>query len=138
MALSPNINNREFDKFNLNSDGKTAVDVIAELSSGSVNIRAPTGPFEITNTTVTDAATDPIPVPLDSRAAISIRNRSDTDTIWFGKNALVTADDATGTGGWDILPREDFNFDIDESTPFFLIAATGKTPRVKIIEIAST
>lgn len=135
---------REFDKFIQRPSGETAVRTwIANESgeavpvSGSFNISAPTGPFQITVFTVTDTATDPLPTPLTARVAVSIRNRSATQTVYFGKTSAVTADN-TATGGWEIGPEEDFNIDLTEDNAFFLIASAGQTALVKILEIAST
>lgn len=135
MPLSPNINNREFDKFDLNSQGLTAVRVIADPAQVSdVHILAPTGPFNITPYTVTTTAANPLAIPLTARVSLSIRNKG-ANTVYFG-NATVTADD-TVTGGWEIGPGEDFNIDLDDSNVFYLIVASG-TSTVKILEIAST
>lgn len=102
---------------------------------GDVKIRAPTGPFLITNYTVTDVASEPIAVPLTDRVSIGITNESGTITIYFG-NSDVT--DTGATKGRRIGPNEDFNIDLDDSGTFYLVAPSGQTAAVNIIEIAST
>lgn len=103
--------------------------------TGTVNISAPTGPFAITLATIPDTATDPLPSPLTGRVDLSFRNESlDTD-IYFG-NSNVTADN-TATGGWKIGPGEDFHIALKHTQVFYLIAPTGESALVRILEIAS-
>ncbi len=146
MTLKQSIQDREYEKFGEKAGPQTAVHVIATIDNesgnpvpidGSINISAPTGPFEITVASVTATAANPLSAPLTARVSLSIRNKSASVTIYFGKNSSVTADDAA-TGGWEIGPGEDFNIDLNDSNTFFLIAPTGQTAMVKILEIAST
>lgn len=102
---------------------------------GSVRIRAPTGPFVITNTSATDVASDPLATPLADRVSLAITNLDGTNSVFFG-NADVT--DSGATRGREIGPNEDFNIDLDDSNAFFLVTSAGKTAAVNIIEIAST
>lgn len=104
--------------------------------SGTFNISAPTGPFNISITTVNDAAADPLGASLADRVSLSIRNKSPTVTVYFGDSNTVTANDAA-TGGWEIGPGEDFNVDLNDSNIFYLITPAGQTAVVKILEIAS-
>lgn len=92
--------------------------------------------FKITTMDVTDTQTA-IPVtPLTDRNAMSIFNMSTTDTLYIGKTG-VTADAVLGnTSGWEIGPQESFNSDVKDTIVFYAIAATGKTIRVKIMEIS--
>lgn len=101
-----------------------------------IHILAPTGPFEITVTTVTSTAANPIGAPLTDRVSLSIRNKDGANTVYFG-DATVTADNAA-TGGWEIGPGEDLNIDLDSTNVFFLVTPAGQTAVVKILEIAST
>lgn len=121
------------DKFDEDASGNTCVRVCGVTD---VNIQAPTGPFNITVASVTTSAANPLAMALASRVSLSIRNKSSTTTIYFGKDGTVTADD-TATGGWEIGPDEDFNIDLDDSEVFFLIVSSGSAT-VKIMEIAST
>lgn len=141
MTLPPNKNDREQDKFIWDPDNtygtmvKTLTKLVGGVSIGEVNIKAPTGPYGITVATVTTTAANPLVSPLTDRVSISIRNKSGTETVFFGKDDTVTADD-TSTGGWEIGPGEDFNIDLDDQNVFYLITASG-TAKVKILEIAS-
>lgn len=144
MPFSPVVLDRERDKFVENPSGETSVRVMVSNQSGDAvpvvgafNISAPTGPFSITVANVTDTAANPIALALADRVSISIRNRSAVNTIYFGNSNLVTADN-TSTGGWEIGPEEDFNIDLTDANVFFLIAPSGQTATVKILEIAST
>lgn len=123
----------------IGSDVGLDVNVINPISAtltGEVNIKAPTGPFEITVGTATDTAADPLPTPLTDRVSISIRNKG-LVTIYFGKDASVTADNSA-TGGWEIGAGEDFNIDLDDTQNFYLITEPTEIAVYKILEIAST
>lgn len=145
MPFQASTVDREHDKFVECPTGETSVRVcVANDSSDPVQVSGsfgaaagPTGPFQITVVTVTDVATNPLTTNIPNRVSLSIRNRDLLDTVYFGKNALVTADD-TATGGWEIGPNEDFNIDLDDSNNFFLITTAGQTALVKILEVAST
>lgn len=117
------------------SEYKLRVSVVDGIT-GEVNIKAPTGPFLITVTSVSSTAADPLTAALTDRVSLSIRNKSTDTTIYLGPTSSVTADD-TATGGWEIGPNEDFNIDLDDSEVFYLITASGSAT-VKILEIAST
>lgn len=140
MALPPNKNDREQDKFIWDIDLGTTVKTLTKLyggvTIGDVNIKAPTGPFYVQVVLVGTTAADPIPTPLAGRVSLSLRNKSTTETVFFGHNNLVTAD-STSTGGWEIGPGEDFNIDLDDSNAFYLISTSANVP-VKVLEIAST
>lgn len=142
MTLPPNKNDREQDKFIWDPDNTygTMVKVFAKLvggvAIGDVNIKAPTGPFRVQVVLVGTSASNPVPIPLVARVSLSIRNKSTTETVYFGHDNLVTADD-TATGGWEIGPGEDFNIDLDDGNAFYLISTSSNVP-VKVLEIAST
>jgi len=110
---------------------------VAAISTitGEVSIKAPTGPFLVTNATVSDVAADPLGAALAARTSISIQNEDLVDYVYFG-NADVT--DSGATKGRKIGPNEDFHIDLDDSNVFYLIASAGKTPAINIVEIAST
>lgn len=141
MTLPPNKNDREQDKFIWDPDNTygTMVKVLAKLvggvTIGEVNIKAPTGPFKVQVVLVGTSAADPIPTPLTGRVSLSLRNKSTTETVYFGHNSSITADD-TSTGGWEIGPGEDFNIDLDDGNAFYLISTSLNVP-VKVLEIAS-
>lgn len=140
MTLPRQINDREHDKFLWDTELGTVVKTITKFTDGvtigDVNIKAPTGPFLVSVASVGTTATNPIPTPLTARVSLSIRNKSETETIYFGHDNTVTPDD-TATGGWEIGPGEDFNIDLDDTNDFYLIAAVPNVP-VKFFQIAST
>lgn len=141
--MKGNLVDREFDKFVETPAGDTAVrTLIANDSSSPVVVSgggytAPTGPIKNSVYTVNSTASNPIPTPLTDRVSVSIRNKDPIDSVYIGGLSTVTADD-TATGGWEIGPGEDFNLDLDDSHVFFLISEAGKTPLVKILEVASS
>jgi hypothetical protein len=111
-----------------------------ELSiTGEVNIKAPTGPFEITTALITDTASNPLGAALASRVSLSIRNTDSANSVFLGKNGSVVATLAPGTtSGWELFPNSaDQNLDLDAGETFFLICAAGKTALVQLFEIAS-
>jgi hypothetical protein len=137
---------REQNKFVECPTGETAVRVcVANPSTAPVEVTgtisataaAPTGPIKRSVATATDSAADPIPVPLTNRVAVSIRNKSATETVYLGEDGTITPDNSA-TGGWEIGPGEDFNLDLSDSNGFFLITEPGKTALVKFLEIASS
>lgn len=143
MPFSPAVTDRERDKFVENPSGETSVRVLVSNESGSevpvtgsFGVSGPTGPFKITPVTITDTASNPVPTPLTNRVSVSIRNLSATTTVYFGSALIVTPDNAA-TGGWDIGPGEDFHLDLDDSNLFYMIAPSGESAVVKILEIAS-
>lgn len=104
-----------------------------------VHILAPTGPFLVTTFLVSDTAANPLPTSLTARVSLSIRNKSGTNTVYLGKDASVTANDAIGTNaGWEIDPNGDQNLDLDSTESIFVICEAGKTAIIKLFEIAST
>ena len=136
MVLDPNKNNLEQQKFRGDSPDEVCV-AVCSVTGGPIEttIKAPTGPFKITVASVGTSDADPLGTALTGRVSLSVRNKDDTLTVYFG-NTGVTADDAA-SGGWEIGPGEDFNIDLDASESFFLITTSG-TATVKIMEIAST
>jgi len=145
VTLKQQLNDRERDKFGEKASGQTAVHTISTIDndatnpvviSGSAGVAAPTGPFKITVGTATDVASDPLPIPLNNRFSLSIRNMDPVVTMYVGASPLVTADNAS-TGGWDVGPGEDFHLDLSDANAFYLITPTGLTALFKILEIAS-
>ena len=143
MTYSPVVLDRERDKFIEKPSGETAVRTYVVNAtgeeipvSGNFGVSGPTGPFKITPVTITDTASNPVPTPLTNRVSVSIRNLSALTTIYFGSALTVTPDNAA-TGGWDIGPGEDFHLDLDDSNLFYMIAPSGESAVVKILEIAS-
>lgn len=85
---------------------------------------------------ITDVAT-PLPAaPLASRNSMKITNLSPTDTLYVG-NSDVTADRALGnTAGDEVGPGESYQLDITGDIILYGRCESGKTIRVKIVELA--
>lgn len=135
MSLPPALVDREQAKFCETPANEVAVRICGELNA---SIHGATGPFLVTTKTIPDTATLAVASPLANRQSMSIRNLETTNILYVGPSALVTADSVTGTtSGWEVGPNEDFHIDIDSTQVLYLIAETGKTVQVKILEIAS-
>lgn len=139
MPLSPNINTREFDKFDLNSSNETAVRVIAEIVGAVLGSFTPSGLtvggvtncFDITTTASALPAT-----PQVGRNHILIHNTHETEILYVGFSSSVTADRAVGsTAGKEIYPGEEWGTDISDDIILYGICATGPI-RVKTTELA--
>ena len=134
MTLSPNIKDREFAKFGLNSSSEVAVrtltelvgDVLAKFSGLSTRLK-------VTNETVGDTAVT-LPVSgLTARNSIIILNKSTTETLYIGES------DVTASGvkeGWEVDPGSFFSTDITDSIMIYGIAPSGQSIPVKIMELA--
>ena len=89
MALSPNINDREKDKFTLNDDGDTAVRTVGNLTGELV----PAGvqiAGKITIVTVNQTTWTAIPsTPLADRKALHIQNQSDEEIKYNYDDTVV-------------------------------------------------
>ena len=138
MPLSPNINEREFDKFGLNKDDETIVKTSAsgEFSSSGVKIGWRNIVVSVGDTAVK------LPVFTD-RNASTLHNKSTTDILYIGPDDTVTADTVVGsTSGMEIAPRNKANFDIkdidenDVDIDIWAIAPAGITILVKITDLA--
>jgi len=135
MVLSQNINNREFDKFELNTDGETAVRVIAEIGNGTIAADfSPAGldGRRIFVVTVTDTATQ-IDSAL-SRESIQFINEG-PNPLKYGHN-LITF---TGSGrGMPVGTDEGVNEDTKQTAPVFGICDTGKSTELVVMELYKT
>ena len=134
-AKTGNRNDDDKNSFINDSGGNVARNVtfsggISTVPSGLRN------DFKITTMDITDTETA-IPVtPLTDRNAMSIFNMSTTDTLYIGKTGVVASDAIGVTSGWEIGPQESFNSDVKDTIIFYGIAASGKTIRLKIMEIS--
>lgn len=78
MTLSPNINNREMDKFE-ELNGETVVRVIQKLSNGARVVGQSTG-GRITEVSINDTTWTALPAtPLNPRNAVGIQNTTNTN-----------------------------------------------------------
>jgi hypothetical protein len=100
---------------------------------------SPSGLFTdwlITTMDISDTAT-PLPAtPLSGRNSIIVFNKSLTETLYIGKSDL-TADTVNGTtSGWDIPKNSYYAFDVRDSIVIYGRCETGKSVKVKIMELA--
>ena len=73
---------------------------------------------------------------LDGRNSFLIRNFDTVETLYVGPTGL-TADNVIGTtSGWDVPKNSYLPMDVTNNVPLYGIAPTGKTIRVKIMELA--
>lgn len=139
MTLPRQRADREYEKFILDSNNKTAVNTVAEVTNSI------TGEFSVSGlkvggkiTTIL-VSTTALPLPataLADRNAIAIRNLSDTDILYIGFDTLITANDVLGTtAGWQVGPQENLQFDITDAVVIYGIAASGSI-KVQIMELA--
>jgi hypothetical protein len=133
------LEDREHDKFTLNKNNDTAVRTVTEISGGTIDT-VPSGlneGFRVTTMNVTDVAGAIPPTALANRNAISIVNLDEAETIYCGPTLGVTADRSLGTtAGFEVGPNESFNLDVTDVISIFAIAESGKTVKIKVLEIA--
>lgn len=113
------------------------VNVIGGTITGELTVSGLRTAGRTTTMDIPDSAI-PIPAaPLTSRNSLSLTNLSPTETIYIGFSTSVTADNVLGTtSGWEVGPNEGFNLDVTDSIIIYAIAETGKTVRVKVLELA--
>lgn len=119
--------------------GDVGLDV--NVISGSISGEfTPTGlkvQGKMTTVDITDTASAIPSIALSQRNSLSIANLSTIDTLYIGFSSSVTADSSLGNNaGWEVGPSEGFNIDIQDDIVIYGIAETGKTIRVKIMELA--
>ena len=105
--------------------GRRRFDVMGVLDATGSN-------FNVANITVTSTATAIPSSKLENRKAISIRNNSDSVTIYLGESGVTTAT------GYPVLPKEQMSFDLGTGASIYGICDTGLTADVRYIEIDNT
>lgn len=127
------------DKFRdviFNDPTNNNLDTMRTTAKGTFSPTGLSTDWIITTLDVTDTATLLPATALVGRNALSIYNTSETDFVFIGKSN-VTADNVVGTtSGWDLPPKGYMNFDVKDNISIYAIAETGKTIRVKIMELA--
>ena len=137
MALDPNINTREYQKFCEWLTGETAVRVCADPGTttsitGALSILSPTD-YVPQIITVTDVAVLYVRQP--NSIALDFQNLSTVDPVFHSPNPLVTALETAGVNrGRKIGPQEGDNFSLQASKSPYLIAPTGKTVLVLVTD----
>lgn len=103
--------------------------------SGGVITAIPSGlrvRLKITNTTVSDVASQVPAVPLTARNSIIIENNG-LDPIYIGESNVSNSG---ANEGWKIDPSSIFSTDITDLIQIYAIAPIGKTVTLKIMELA--
>ena len=132
MTLPKTIEVREYDKFQENSQGKTAVRTITEGDFAPSGLR---NGFRITTLSINNVAS-PIPaVAYLNRNSIMIWNTSTTEILYIG-NSDVTPNLSNGTtSGWQVAPRSYFSTDITDNVILYGVVASGSIT-VQIMELS--
>lgn len=140
MTLSKDRSDREYQKFDLNSDNKTAVRTLSEITNqieGEFVFSGLKTGGRITTILVGDVAIALPSSPLANRNAIAIRNLSETDILYIGFDNLIQANDNVGTSaGWKVEAGENLQFDITDAVVIYGIMETGITAKIQIMELA--
>lgn len=129
MALRNTISDREYDKFELNDDGKTAVRITGaltgELKPSGLNVGG-----RVSEVTVTSAGWTPLPaVPLAQRNAIAIQNLSQVEIKVNFDNSVL------GYVGMVISDGSERTYDISDQIIIYARAQSGSAT-LNIEEIA--
>lgn len=99
-----------------------------------------TGLFTAGRNTTMDVGSSSVALPavaLLNRNSLAITNLSTADVLYIGFNSSVTADRVIGNNsGWEVGPNEGMNFDVRDDIIIYGIVETGKTVRIKIMELA--
>lgn len=113
------------------------VNVIGGTVTGELTASGLTTAGKITTMNISDTAVAIPSSPLADRNSLALTNLSNVDTIYIGFSTSVTADQNLGlTAGWEVGPNEGFNLDIKDTILIYGITETGKTVRVKVMELA--
>ena len=138
MSLPDGVRQREYNKFVLDGENKTAVNTV--VSSGTISGSfSPSGlnvALKVTTLTVGDTATALPATALTSRNSISIQNKSTTQIVYIG-DVNVTADTVVGTtSGYELLPGSFFNVDVTPNITIYGRCESGQSALLKILELA--
>jgi hypothetical protein len=132
MPLSRAYEDREYEKFDLNSSGETAVRTISE---GDFSISGLRNGMRITTMEVSNVAV-PLPaLPLADRNSIIIFNLDETKTLYIG-NSDVEANENIGIkAGWQLGPRSYYSTDVTDNIIFYGVVDSG-TIKIQVKEIS--
>lgn len=92
--------------------------------------------LKVTTMNITDTAGAIPATALTDRNAITIHNLDVTETIYVGNSDVEADRDLGTTAGWEILPGSFLNFDITDDITLYGIAESGKTVKIKVMEIS--
>lgn len=103
-----------------------------------VSVTAPSvsGPIKVTGETVGQfSAAYPTAANQVDRVAISIRNLGGQNDPIFIVNTIGTTEALADPDKWEIGGGETFNMDMDDTNKIILVAETGNTVDIQIMEI---
>jgi len=136
FADADSIKDLEVNKFLGDDNDDVAVRTVVSSGNLEFTFSGLSEAIKITTLDVTDTATALPATPLNNRNSISIRNLDNTETLYIG-DINLTADAVNGTtSGWEVPPQESLNFDIANDVTVYGRAETGKSIKVKILEMA--
>ncbi len=131
-ALSQTISGREYEKFTWDTELGTVVKVLTKIFGGELTIISPIDFYTSVELVTSTAAQFPAVMPANA-VAMDFVNLSETDVVYSGRAATVTADRIVGgNGGWEIGPSEGDNFSLGGGVRPWLITEAGKTAVIKI------
>lgn len=140
MAMSKQRTDREYAKFKETPSGETAVRICNDSDTPLVVeadvtvVTGISGPIKITGSSVTDSSAGFPATNQSGRNSISIRNIDTAESIWIVNSTGITKAGA-GVDIWEVGPDETFNMDMDDTNKINLVADTGKTVSIQIMEI---
>ena len=92
------------------------------------------GPIKVSGTSVTDTSAAFPATNQADRASLSVRNISKNKSIYIVNSTGITLAGA-GADNWEIGPNETINFDFDDTNQVNLVADSGDTVSIQILEI---
>lgn len=141
MPIPKSLCDREMDKFCEDSEGRTAVRVCTDNEAINVTgtfVQAAVGPIKITGETVTATSAEfPTAANQANRAAFSVRNVDASQSVWVVNSTGITKA-AAGDDIWEIGPNETLNLDFDDTNKITLVADTGQSVKIQVLEIRGT
>lgn len=136
VNLPTALDDREKQKFELNSSEKVAVRTLSEIVgavSGSFTFSGLSTAIKISNITVTDTPTALPITALTNRNTLILENRDAILPIYIGD---ASVSNSGINEGWEVLATSQFATDITDAINLYAIAPAGQSITVKIMELA--
>ena len=139
MTLPKSLCDREQAKFCEDSEGNVAVRVCGD-NVDPVNVsgtftNAAIGPIKVTGETVGDSSAEfPVAANQTDRAAFSVRNTDPLESVYIVNSTGISLV-AAGDDAWEIGPNETLNLDFDDTNKITLVAESGKSVKIQVLEI---
>lgn len=132
-TLPENLPTLEVNKFDLDTNNQV---IVRTSSKGTFSTSGLSKELKITTMDITDTATKLPTSALADRNALSIHNKSSTEILYIGNSDVEANNDLGTTAGWEVPAGQKENIDLKNDIEIYAIAPTGKTIRVKIMELA--